>query len=222
MGKYVVIDLEMCPVASEKRRNFHCRHEIIQIGAALMNEELEIVNTFSCYVRPAFGKLDPFIQGLTGICWADLKDAPCLKEALQQFFAWLPEEMVTAVAWSGTDESQLRREMECKNLSMEGFSVRVGSWVDCQAMFAGKMRIKRCYSLQEALIASDILSEGRAHNGMVDAYNTALLFRKLLTEEEFRLNPYYEEAHRPGRGSTLQFSLGDVLKDLDLEPGLSA
>ena len=163
-----------------------------------------------------------FNQGLTGICWADLKDAPCLKEALQQFFAWLPEEMVTAVAWSGTDESQLRREKECKNLSMEGFSARVGSWVDCQAMFAGKMRIKRCYSLQEALIASDILSEGRAHNGMVDAYNTALLFRKLLTEEEFRLNPYYEEAHRPGRGSTLQFSLGDLLKGLDLEPGLSA
>ena len=56
---------------------------------------------------------------------------------------------------------------------------------------------------------------------MVDAYNTALLFRKLLTEEEFRLNPYYEEAHRPGRGSTLQFSLGDLLKGLDLEPGLS-
>lgn len=204
MGKYVVIDLEMCPVAPEKRRYFHCRHEIIQIGAALMSEEMEIVDTFSCYVRPAFGKLDPFIQGLTGICWADLKDAPCLQEALRQFLAWLPEETVTAAAWSGTDESQLRREMEAKELPLE------------------EMRIKRCYSLQEALIASDILSEGRAHNGMVDAYNTALLFRKLLKEEEFRLNPYYEEAHRPGRGSTLQFSLGDLLKGLDLEPGLSA
>ena len=77
-------------------------------------------------------------------------------------------------------------------------------------------------SLQEALIAADIFSGGRAHNGMDDARNTALLFRKLLTEEEIRLNPYYEEAHRPGRGSTLQFSLGDLLKGLDLEPGLSA
>ena len=222
MGKYVVIDLEMCPVASEKRRNFHCGHEIIQIGAAFMNEELEIVDTFSCYVRPDFGKLDPFIQGLTGICWEDLKDAPCLKDALQQFFAWLPEEMVTAVTWSGTDESQLRREMEAKELPLEETSARIGSWVDCQAMFAEKMRIKRCYSLQEALIASDIFPEGRAHNGMVDAYNTALLFRKLLTEEEFRLNPYYEEAHRPGRGNTLQFSLGELLKGIDLQTALSA
>ena len=62
MGKYVVIDFEMCPVAPEKRRYFRCRHEIIQIGAALMNEDLEIADTFSCYVRPRFGKLDAFIQ----------------------------------------------------------------------------------------------------------------------------------------------------------------
>ena len=222
MGKYVVIDFEMCPVAPEKRRYFRCRHEIIQIGAALMNEDLEIEDTFSCYVRPSFGKLDSFIQGLTGICWADLKDAPKLKDALRQFLAWLPEETVTAAAWSNSDESQLRREMECKKLSPAEISMRIGSWVDCQAMFAEKMRIKRCYSLQEALIAADIFSGGRAHNGMDDARNTALLFRKLLTEEEIRLNPYYEEAHRPGRGSTLQFSLGDLLKGLDLEPGLSA
>ena len=85
MGKYVVIDFEMCPVAPEKRRYFRCRNEIIQIGAALLNEDLEIVDTFSCYVRPRFGKLDAFIQGLTGIRWADLKDAPCLKDALRQF-----------------------------------------------------------------------------------------------------------------------------------------
>ena len=221
MGKYVVIDLEMCPVAKEKRRYFHCRHEIIQIGAALMNEDLEIVDTFSCFVRPRFGKLDAFIQGLTGICWADLKDAPCLEDALQQFLAWLPEETVTAAAWSNSDESQLRREMTCKSISSEEINTRIGSWVDCQAMFGRKMNRKRCYSLQEALIAADIFSEGRAHNGMDDAYNTALLFRKLLTEDELRLNPYYEEARRQDRGNALQFSLGDLLKGLKLEPGLS-
>lgn len=222
MGKYVVIDLEMCPVAPDMRRCFRCRHEIIQIGAALMNEDFEIVDTFSCFVRPGFGKLDAFIQGLTGISWADLKDAPCLADALQRFLAWLPDETVTAVAWSNSDESQLRREMERKGLSWEALSLRIGSWVDCQAMFGGKMNINRCYSLQEALVAADVFSEGRAHNGLDDAYNTALLFRKLMTEDKLRLNPYYEEAHRSDRGAALQFSLGDLLQGLKLEPGLSA
>ena len=221
MEKYVVIDLEMCPVAPEKRRQFHCSQEIIQIGAALMDENLEIADTFSCYVRPCFGKLDAFIQDLTGISWDDLKSAPNLRDALQQFLAWLPEEQVTAAAWSPSDEAQLRREMECKRLTSPEISTRISSWVDCQAMFARKMHIKRCYSLQEALIAADIFTEGRAHNGVDDAYNTALLFRKLLTEDELRLNPYYEEAHRPDRGATLQFSLGDLLKGLKPEAGVA-
>ena len=141
--KVGIIDLEMCPVAREKRKNFRCRNEIIQIGAALMNENLEIMDTFSCYVKPSFGKLDSFIQGLTGICWANLKGAPCLKDALKLFLAWLPEEAVTAAAWSNSDKSQFIREMERKNLSPEKVDGRITAWVDCQAMFAEKMNTKR-------------------------------------------------------------------------------
>ena len=51
----------MCSVAPEKRRQFHCSQEIIQIGAALMDDNLEVADTFSCYVRPCFGKLDGFL-----------------------------------------------------------------------------------------------------------------------------------------------------------------
>ena len=55
---------------------------------------------------------------------------------------------------------------------------------------------------------------------MDDARNTALLFRKIFTEDKIQLNPYYEEAHRVEREHTLQFSLGDLLKGIILDPAL--
>ena len=55
---------------------------------------------------------------------------------------------------------------------------------------------------------------------MDDARNTALLFWKIFTEDKIQLNPYYEEAHRAEREHTLQFSLGDLLKGIILDPAL--
>ena len=38
MGKYVVYDLEMCKVPKgEKREEFGCRQELIQIGAVMLD-----------------------------------------------------------------------------------------------------------------------------------------------------------------------------------------
>ena len=216
MSKYVVVDLEMCPVPSKNRKIFRSKNEIIQIGAVLVDEEYEIIDTFSCFVRPQFGKLDSFIKELTGIRWQDLSAAPPLQDALLRFLEWLPEESVIAVAWSDSDRYQLCREIREKQLSPDKMDGRIVEWVDCQALFAEKLAIQRNYALQEALIATDISTAGRAHNGADDAYNTALLFRKIQTEEEIRLNPWFEEAHQEKDSSALQFTLGELLQGLNL------
>ena len=41
---------------------------------------------------------------------------------------------------------------------------------------------------------SDIDYDEAIHDGLVDAKNTALLFRKMRTEEVFRFNKYYQVA----------------------------
>ena len=38
---YVVVDLEMCRVPRKRKREHRGKHEIIQIGAVLMNERLK-------------------------------------------------------------------------------------------------------------------------------------------------------------------------------------
>ena len=75
--KYVIIDLEMCKVPRSKRdKKFSCRNEIIEIGAALIDENLTITDTFQTFVSPEFGVLDNFIKNLTGINDSD-SQCPC-------------------------------------------------------------------------------------------------------------------------------------------------
>ncbi len=67
MGKHVVIDLEMCRVAKEMKREYRAKHEIIQIGAVLLDEDMVVTDRISILVKPEFGWIDPFIEKLTGI-----------------------------------------------------------------------------------------------------------------------------------------------------------
>ena len=214
MGYYVVVDLEMCNVPAKMRKGYRYKNEIIQIGAALMDENLNVIDKFSEYVKPQYGYLDDFISNLTGIKLSDLKGAPMIKEAISDFLNWLPSGQVTAISWSNSDELQLRFELAAKGMEIdEGLEKILDTWIDCQPQFSLKMKMdpKKQYSLEEALVATDICTDGRAHNGMVDAYNTALLYAKMQREEELVLNTYYKHAHEDAEPEHLSFCFGDLL-----------
>ncbi len=218
MSRYVVVDLEFCRVPNNRRKLFNVKQEIIQIGAVLLNSEYEIEDKFSSFVKPAYGRIDPFIQKLTGISNNDIKDASDIQTVLGRFFRWLPSDAVP-VSWSFSDRKQLFAETVEKNLVFPDLEDIYDVWTDCQEEFGGKLESKRCYSLEEALIATDIVTEGQAHDGLVDAYNTALLFSKIRTEKNIKLNPYYETAHDDSEAETLTFSMGDLFSGLNLAVG---
>ena len=101
MCKYVVVDLEMCKVPkSRKTEDYRWSMETIQIGAVLLNEEYEIIDTFNTYVKPEYGMIDTYIHGLTGIDKRDTLEAPMMNVALQQFTDWIPSEDVKLIQWS--------------------------------------------------------------------------------------------------------------------------
>lgn len=221
MCQYAVIDLEMCkvPYGAEKGK-YHWKRETIQIGAVLLNESLEITGKFCTYVQPQFGFVDAYINNLTGISSADIQNAPNMEEALQNFISWLPND-VKAVSWSKNDELQIRHEIEVKDIHIEGLDDLLDNWIDCQKTFGEKMESSRCYKLSEALVAADIMYEDGAHNGLVDAYNTALLFAKMEKEPKLVLNPYYQNAisdEETGSG----FTLGNLFAGFDLQSLVTA
>lgn len=215
MAYYVVVDLEMCKVPKYNKPGYGHNHEIIQIGAALMDDKLDIIDKYNTFVKPDYGVLDDFISKLTGIKPEDLKDAPMVAEAVEDFLGWLPDGEVTAISWSFADRNQFHHELTSKGIEIsDRFNHILENWVDCQPQFSEKMNMKKRYSLEEALVAADICTDGHAHNGMVDAYNTALLYAKMQREEKLVLNKYYKTAHEDSEPEHLSFSFGDLLDKL--------
>ena len=192
MSKYVIVDLEMCKVPKPMRsERYHRGSETIQIGAVLVDENLQITDEFSTYVHPEYGSINGFIRNLTGITSFDVKDACSMREALEHFASWVPEDAV-CVSWSSSDENQIRYEMEAKGIELPRLEQLLDSWKDCQKTFSEKIWENKKYRLSEALIIADIAFDEHLHNGLIDARNTALLFVKMEKEPILVLNPYYQ------------------------------
>lgn len=214
--KYAVIDLEMCKVPKGyKKFGYKWCQEIIQIGAVLLDEDHEIVDEFNTYVRPEYGKVDWFIENLTGISQADVIGAPSFKEAIEMFLDWLPADDVRCVSWSTSDPKQFVHEVVAKDINDDRLEIIFANWIDCQRRFGDKMGRKNAYGLEEALIAADIIPEGRVHDGLADAYNTAMLFAKLDQNPDFELNPFYKTA-RDEETEHLSFCMGYLFAGLAL------
>ena len=213
--KYVVVDLEMCNVPKSNRTaKFKWSMELIQIGAVMLNEDYEIIDQFMTYVKPEYGRLTSYIEKLTGITYEDLVNAPTTEEGIEKFFNWIPDDSVV-IQWSESDKYQFNHEIEGKKIDCSGLQKLQDNWVDCQVQFTEIMNAERIFSLQEALNISDIDYDSNLHDGLVDAYNTALLFKKMNTEKPFRFNEYFLESENSKE--ELSTSLGELFNQSMLE-----
>ncbi len=209
---YVVIDLEMCN-SSINGRNFY---EIIQIGAVILNSKYKIIDQFNTLVKPRYGKVNTFIKKLTGISNGKLHNAPEFETAINDFLMWIPEnEEVRCVSWSDSDMIQIRKEMALKNYYSQRMKELFNTWIDCQILFGEKLEMKNRTKLEDALMIFDISPEGRLHDGFYDAYNTALLYAKLQTEKEFKMNEIYKSA-RFEEKTPMVFCIGDLLSKCEV------
>lgn len=191
MCKYAVVDLEMCNVPPIKRtEQFNYSSELIQIGAVLLDENYNKIDKFVSLVAPEFGFITPYIEKLTRISRKSVCNAPSTAQALKLFTKWLPEDTIF-VSWSENDERQFRQEIEGKNISIPKLNALMENWIDCQKTFSEKIDSPKHYRLSEALNIADICYEDGAHDALVDAENTAMLFKKMKTEQEFKVSAYY-------------------------------
>lgn len=212
MCKYVVLDLEMCRIFSRLHPDIDLRTEIIQLGAVVLNESYEIIDSFNTFVSPQFGSIDKKIKRLTGITYWHVKDAPNFKDVIECFFKWVPKD-AKFVAWSESDEKQLRDEMFIKDIEISEFDDV--EWIDCQMLFSDKLDTAKNYSLAEAVRLAMIDFEEQEHDALIDAINTAKLFKKINTEETLKLNEYYLKEEEVDRSTYTPFA--DLLKDFCFE-----
>ena len=218
MKVYVVLDVEMCRVHS-KTTDYKYKNEIIQIGAIMMTEDYELMEKFSAYVRPRYGKIDHFIAKLTGITERTIKDSPDIEEALQKMLQWIGKREAVFYSWSSTDYYQIRNEIreKCRENDCWESLLDPKNWIDYQETLGKRLASGRCLKLSDALEIAEVDVKGHLHNGLDDAYNTARMIAKLETQKDYRTLierlREKESAKKP-----LTVSLGSLLQGIVLEP----
>lgn len=215
MKGYVVIDLEMCNAAKPNGQNFGYRGaEIIQIGAVRLDKNYDVVESYASFVQPEFTMISQRIEALTSIKMDDLEGAKFFKEAIYDFLEWLGDDEIVIVSWSDSDAGQIKAEMLKKNIQIPELDKYFASWVDSQKMFGDRIKRDKSYNLVQALNISDIEYKDGAHDAVVDAYNTALLFKKLQSKEEFTFSRYY---YKERKEESLGYDLGNLLSGVELK-----
>lgn len=210
MKYYLVIDLEMCMVkGSAKKKMKGEKQEIIQIGAVMLDHKHRIIDEFSSFVKPEYGKVDEFIENLTGITQDDVEQASILRSALMKFADWIGERQATVLSWSDSDYHQLQNEMRIKKIKHHKIQDLLDGWVDFQRSFDQMLGLKNQYALEDAMNISRLQAMGRMHDGLCDAYNTARLFIKVHRQSvfTFELVPICEYAEQVQH---LSFSMGEL------------
>lgn len=205
--KYIVLDLEMNKVSDiyrEQRRI--CKMEIIQIGAVVLNEEYEIVGSFSTYVKPQYNRYVEYeYQQLTGISSHTVKDAPIFSQAWKMFVSWVKSinEPFEIHAWSENDLNQILDEAALKEYEFDDFENQLlDVWFDFQEEYLEKVHKYHKCSLVEAVMSYGIVFEGRAHDALYDATNTAKLLKAVRSDNRI-VECYQSYLSQESTGSTL-------------------
>ena len=212
--KHIVVDLEMNNIRRRSEARKICTNEIIEIGASMLDENLWEIGKFQIYVKPEYNDvIVPKISKLTGITNEMVANAPTFSVAFKQFTDWCLniKDDVMIYAWSNNDHSQVMKEIQLKQykLSEEEHKLMEHGWTDFQNEFDIHLGFERQISLKLALDMAGIDFNGRQHDALDDARNTAKLLRVFKDEELFdQTLRKIEEVMKP---SSLENTLGNLI-----------
>lgn len=181
---HIFVDFEMTcwnkgEILSEKQIP-----EIIDIGAVKLDENFNIIDTFSTFVKPQYITFLPKkCVKLTGITQSDISDAPVLHEALAEFEKWVGSKDVKFYAWGDNDKIQLYNECIEKDIYKE-IPQLYKKWRNFQNIFMRVYGFNRRMKLIEAIEMVGMEFEGQQHRAVYDAINSSRLLSLMKHEEE--------------------------------------
>ncbi len=187
---YITLDLEwnqaymQQALAVQKRIGAHLHGEVIQIGAVKLNEEMEIIGSYSIIVKPRFFcKLHRHVRDLTGITQHMIDRGTPLPEAAESFRRWCGKDFVL-LTWGPDDVPMFRENLTAHKIASE--------WLDCdydlQRIYSRQREggAEKQRSLEFAMEALGVEQTLPAHDALNDAYFTAMVAKKLDTPEGVR------------------------------------
>lgn len=99
---YVIMDLEWNNSYNKYRKCFV--NEILEIGAVMVNDELEVIDTFSVIIRSQLiKKLSGRVKNLTHITNEDMTSGVSFQRAVTDFSKWIGSKNCIFMSWGNSD-----------------------------------------------------------------------------------------------------------------------
>lgn len=178
----IAFDLEMNRYNAEHFFEYHgaqqsLRGEIVQIGAAKLDEVGNVLDTFTLDLRPRiFKHLSPFVAKVTGMTQQQLDAGVPVREGLARFVDWCGEDAVL-VEWGMDDVPVLKQNFVLNHLN----EAWPHAYYDLQQIFVKQYPLGEGDQLNlEAVITRlGLPMERDYHNALADALYTADICRCL-------------------------------------------
>lgn len=187
--KHIVVDLEMNGIDKKNPIRKLCSMETIEIGAVMLDDDLKEIDSFQTYVKPEHNAIESKIKKLTGITDEMVADAPRFNDALKSFLNWCLKsgDKIKIYAWSDSDYKQIKKEVNFKFFDIEEKYKPLieKEWWDFQKEFDKHIGFEHQISLKMALEMAGIEFEGKEHDALDDARNTAELIQIFKDKELF-------------------------------------
>lgn len=190
--KHIVVDLEMNPIKHGNEARKIGTNEVIEIGAVMLDENLNEISAFRTYVKPQLNDgIEKKIRRLTGITNEMVENAPTFSTAFKMFTSWClgTGDEIKIHAWSDSDYLQIIKEIKIKEYepSKEEKDIISDNWDDFQEKFDSRLNFEKQVKLSTALEMAGIMFEGKEHDALDDARNTAELLKLFSDKELFNL-----------------------------------
>lgn len=186
--RFVVVDLEATCWSEASQPALYAqqseRSEIIEIGAVMLDSELQPTDEFQRFVRPVRSPiLSDFCTSLTSITQRDVEQAALFATVYASFVEWMGGcDGVTLVSWGRYDHNQLVRETSAAGLKMPTW-IPVNAKEEFTAWARAHTRQRLRYGMARALAYLDIAPVGTAHRGIDDARNLVTIFQRIRSFE---------------------------------------
>lgn len=177
--RYCIVDLEAtCWERNDPKRQ---PHEIIEIGAVILDENYNYIKEFTQFVKPLDNLiLTEYCTDLTSITQKDIDSAPTLAVAISRLKEWVGSfEDVVFCSWGYFDKEQLLYECSLNSIDYP-FN---DDHINIKVRFSKIMERSRRVSLKKALRILDIQFEGTQHRAIFDALMTSKVFKVIMEKE---------------------------------------
>lgn len=189
--KFAVLDLEWNGAYSKRIKRFI--NEIIEFGAVLVDENLNVIDTFDVLIHPQVGKkLSGKVSTLTSITDGDLEDGMLFMQAVSRFSKWARDAVV--MTWGTSDILTLIEN--CRYFCGNGRIPFLSRYVDLQAYCEAMLGANKSDQQMGLSTAAELLhineDEFDHHRALGDSLLTLECLKKLYNPQA--LKPFLQDA----------------------------